>query len=83
MVIGYGCRCRKKRGLICRGLTNREVKDATNLLSKRNFDPETRTIRRPDITANNDTVEKDVDGMVDRILEADKERQNAELVRDS
>lgn len=64
-------------------LVNREVKNATNLLSQRNFDPETRTIRKTGASANNDTVEKDVDGLVEQILDADKQRQNAELVRES
>lgn len=50
------------------------------LLSQRNFDPDTRTLRRADVTAIEDTVEKNVDGLVEEILAADKERQEAELV---
>ena len=51
------------------------------MLSQRNFDPETRTLKRPDTRANTDTVENAVEGLAEGILEADKQRQNAELVR--
>jgi coiled-coil domain-containing protein 12 len=50
------------------------------LLSQRNFDPDTRTLRRADAKAIEDTVEKNVDGLVEEILAADKQRQEAELV---
>jgi coiled-coil domain-containing protein 12 len=50
------------------------------LLSQRNFDPDTRTLRRADVKAIEDTVEKNVDGLVEEILAADKQRQEAELV---
>lgn len=61
------------------GATNGESKQAVGLLSQRNFDPTTRTLRRPDVRANEDTVEKNVDGLVDQIISADKQRQDAEL----
>ena len=57
-----------------------EGKNATGLLSQRNFDPNTRTLRRVDASEIEDTVEKNIDGMVQTILEADKQRQEAELV---
>lgn len=50
-------------------------------MSQRNFDPDTRTLRRADARANEDTVEKNVDGLAEEILAADKQRQEAELVR--
>jgi len=61
------------------GTTNGEGKNATGLLSQRNFDPNTRTLRRVDASEIEDTVEKNIDGMVQTILEADKQRQEAEL----
>lgn len=57
-----------------------EGKKAVGLLSQRNFDPNTRTLRRVDASEMDDTVEKNIDGMVQSILEADKQRQEAELV---
>jgi len=62
---------------------SREGKNAVSLLSQRNFDPNTRTLRRVDANEIDDTVEKNIDGMVQSILEADKQRQDAELVRRS
>ncbi|CAG7846241.1 SubName: Full=Related to Coiled-coil domain-containing protein 12 (CCDC12) {ECO:0000313/EMBL:CCA68846.1} [Serendipita indica DSM 11827] len=56
-----------------------QEKAAIDVLSQRNFDPETRTLKRPDVQANTDTVEKAVEGLAKDILEADKQRQNAEL----
>ncbi|KAG8760714.1 hypothetical protein FRC14_002210 [Serendipita sp. 396] len=61
------------------GTANGEAKNAIEVLSKRNFDPETRTLRKTDGRANEDTIEKNVDGLVERILEADQQRQEAEL----
>ncbi|CCA68846.1 related to Coiled-coil domain-containing protein 12 (CCDC12) [Serendipita indica DSM 11827] len=61
------------------GLSNGQEKAAIDVLSQRNFDPETRTLKRPDVQANTDTVEKAVEGLAKDILEADKQRQNAEL----
>lgn len=58
----------------------REAKNAVGLLSQRNFDPNTRTLRRLNASEINDTVEKNIEGMVEDILEADKQRQDAELV---
>ncbi|KIM28902.1 hypothetical protein M408DRAFT_23546 [Serendipita vermifera MAFF 305830] len=61
------------------GITNGDSNKAVSLLSQRNFDPETRTLRRADARAIEDTVEKNVDGLADEILAADKQRQEAEL----
>ncbi|KAG8835360.1 hypothetical protein FRC17_003843 [Serendipita sp. 399] len=58
---------------------NGESKNAIEVLSKRNFDPETRTLRKADARTNEDTIEKNVDGLVESILDADKQRQEAEL----
>ena len=51
-------------------------------LSRRNFNPETRTIRKRDpINAEDEqTVEKAVEGMAERILAEDEKRRVQELV---
>lgn len=54
----------------------------TTILKTRNFDPETRTLRRraavdEDMT---DTVEKDVAGLAEKIITEDEQRRQQELV---
>jgi len=51
------------------------------ILSLRNFDPDTRTLRKHDPTANSqeDTIEKNVQGLAQMVLVADEARQAAEL----
>jgi len=55
------------------------------ILSLRNFDPETRTLRKHAAAANghdqdDDTIEKNVQGLAQTVLAADEARQAAELV---
>ena len=52
-------------------------------LSTRNFDPETRTLRKRDKeeNENEDTIEKNVAGLAEKILAEDEERRAQELVR--
>jgi cwf18 pre-mRNA splicing factor len=50
-------------------------------LKQRNFDPETRTLRKRDPTdALEDTVEKNVEGVAEQIIAEDAERRQQELV---
>ena len=52
-------------------------------LSRRNFNPETRTIRKRDIAdaETEETVEKTVEGMAEKIIADDEKRRVQELVR--
>jgi len=52
------------------------------LFKNRNFDPETRTLRKAGQNSDlapQDTVEKDVDGLSQRILQDDEERRTKDL----
>lgn len=51
-------------------------------LSRRNFNPETRTIRKrdPETGEEEHTVEKTVEGMAERIIAEDEKRRVQELV---
>lgn len=50
-------------------------------LKQRNFDPETRTLRRRDpADALEDTVENNVEGVAEKIIAEDAERRQQELV---
>jgi cwf18 pre-mRNA splicing factor len=50
-------------------------------LKGRNFDPETRTLRKRDpVDALEDTVERNVEGVADQIIAEDAERRQQELV---
>lgn len=51
---------------------------------QRNFDPETRTLKKhTKATEEDDTVEKAVDGLAEKIIAEDEERRQQELVRTS
>ncbi|KIL00934.1 hypothetical protein PAXRUDRAFT_821140 [Paxillus rubicundulus Ve08.2h10] len=52
-----------------------------SVLLNRNFDPETRTLRKhtQNGALTEDTIEKDVDGMVERIIVEDEQRRAQEL----
>lgn len=53
-------------------------------LKQRNFDPETRTLRKRDAKDTlEDTVEKNVEGVAEQIIAEDAERRQQELVRTS
>jgi coiled-coil domain-containing protein 12 len=54
------------------------------VLSTRNFDPTTRTLRKRGVDdgENEDTVEKAVEGVAERVLAEDEERQAQDLVSD-
>jgi coiled-coil domain-containing protein 12 len=54
------------------------------VLSTRNFDPTTRTLRKRGVDdgENEDTVEKAVEGVAERVLTEDEERQAQDLVSD-
>ncbi|KAH0830659.1 mRNA splicing factor [Lanmaoa asiatica] len=58
-----------------------DADDGGSLLSNRNFDPETRTLRKH--TQNGrltqDTVEKNVEGMAENIIAEDEQRRAQEL----
>lgn len=62
--------------------TNIAYTNRTTILKTRNFDPETRTLRKraavdEDMT---DTVEKDVAGLAEKIITEDERRRQQELV---
>lgn len=68
-------------------LTEHKSRRSVGILSLRNFDPETRTLRKhaAAATANghdeeDDTIEKNVQGLAQAVLAADEARQAAELV---
>jgi cwf18 pre-mRNA splicing factor len=53
------------------------------VIKNRNFDPITRTLRKHDRTEDavmEDTVEKNVDGLAEKIIAEDEERRAQELV---
>jgi len=51
-----------------------------SILSARNFDPETRTLRRRNaVEQTEDTVENAVDGLAERIIAEDEERRAQDL----
>lgn len=54
---------------------------ATGLLSQRNFDPESRTLKKHAQVEDNieDTIEKNVQGMAALIIKEDEERRAQEL----
>ena len=57
---------------------------AESLFKPRNFDPESRTIKkhtRHDDVEMEDTVEKNVAGLAEQIIQEDKAREAQELVR--
>jgi coiled-coil domain-containing protein 12 len=51
------------------------------VLSTRNFDPETRTLRRRAAGEDGDTVEAAVEGVVEDVLAEDEAREAQDLVR--
>ena len=53
------------------------------ILSRRNFDPESRTLRKRTIDddAQEDTVEKNIAGLAEQIVAEDEEKRAQELVR--
>jgi hypothetical protein len=55
-----------------------------SIVKNRNFDPETRTLRKrtqADDAVLQDTVEKDVAGMAEKIITEDEQKRSQELVR--
>lgn len=62
---------------------NNRVGSAEPLIKNRNFDPETRTLKKRgdgDVEME-DTVEKDVEGLAEQIIKEDAEKRAQELVR--
>ena len=68
---------------------HQNINRAIGILSLRNFDPETRTLRKHTAAAaangnghaqDDDTIEKNVQGLAQAVLAADEARQAAELV---
>ena len=56
------------------------------VIKNRNYDPESRTLKkrtREDDAIMEDTVEKDVEGLAQKIIEEDEQRRAQELVRDA
>ena len=80
-----GPRCRRNRVRILKSrfrLISRVSRDS--LIKNRNFDPESRTLRKLNPVNDQilqDSVEKNVDGLAEEIIEADKERRAHDLVR--
>lgn len=74
------------RHVVLGGTQRRNFNRAIGILSLRNFDPETRTLRKHTAVANGhdhgqeDTLEKNVEGLAQAVLAADEARQAAELV---
>ncbi|KAG6909631.1 hypothetical protein DXG01_016413 [Tephrocybe rancida] len=57
-----------------------EVDDDASLIKSRNYDPESRTIRkRNPLEVNEDTVEKNVEGLAELIITEDEQRRAQEL----
>lgn len=59
------------------------VDDAEPLIKSRNFDPETRTLKKrgnDEDVEMEDTVEKDVEGLAQQIIKEDAEKRAQELV---
>lgn len=57
--------------------------DSEPIIKNRNFDPESRTLRkrtRDDDVEMVDTIEKDVKGVAEKIITEDEERRAQELV---
>jgi len=62
---------------------NNRIENAGPLIKNRNFDPETRTLKKrgdEDIEME-DTVEKNVEGLAEQIIKEDAEKRAQELVR--
>ena len=71
----------------CAALDSARINRSIGILSLRNFDPETRTLRKHTAAAianghgeEDDTIEKNVQGLAQAVLAADEARQAAELV---
>jgi len=81
MSLAEASEARKARLL---ALRKRKTGEATDepILKGRNFDPETRTLRKRDAQGDvemEDTVEKDVDGLAEEIIAEDESRRAQEL----
>ncbi|KAG6830750.1 hypothetical protein H0H92_014831 [Tricholoma furcatifolium] len=54
--------------------------DEPSILKNRNFDPDSRTLRkRNPLDANEDTVEKNIEGLAEKIITEDEQRRAQEL----
>jgi len=76
---------RKARLLALRNRKEGKIGDQNGretIIKNRNFDPESRTIKkrtREDDVVMTDTVEKDVEGLAEKIITEDEQRQKQEL----
>lgn len=61
-------------------LTSLDVFRTPFVFKQRNYDPETRTLKKHE-GEENDTVEKAVEGLAERIIAEDEERRAQDLVR--
>jgi len=64
---------------------NSRVENAEPLIKNRNFDPETRTLKKrgnDEDVEMEDTVEKNVEGLAEQIIEEDAGKRAQELVCD-
>ena len=79
---GRRCVCFITANLCCVLIVN--LSAATKpVLKSRNFDPESRTLRKRTDTEDvsmDDTVEKNVEGLAEKILAEDEQRRNQDLV---
>ena len=65
-------------------LSNNRIENAELLIKNRNFDPKTRTLKKrgnDEDVEMEDTVEKNVEGLAEQIIEEDTEKRAQELVR--
>jgi hypothetical protein len=49
-------------------------------ISFRNYDPQTRTVKKGGVQDENDTIEKNVEGVAEKIIEEDNIRRAQDLV---
>jgi coiled-coil domain-containing protein 12 len=56
-------------------------REAGNIISFRNYDPQTKTIKKGGLREVQDTVEKEVEGVAQKIIEEDNARRVQDLVR--
>ena len=73
----------KKNILSILSADNNRVENAEPLIKSRNFDPETRTLKKrgnDEDVEMEDTVEKNVEGLAEQIIKEDTEKRAQELV---
>ncbi|KAF5381034.1 hypothetical protein D9615_004154 [Tricholomella constricta] len=80
MSLAEASEARKARLIALRKRKAGEAADDEPLVKNRNFDPESRTLRKRDpMNDNEDTVEKNVEGLAEMIITEDEQRRAQEL----